>query len=252
MSITGARIGYNPYAYRLSGVADATNGLTEANREKREKTVKSIEEFSKVTNSGKIPTKADIDARLIQARTNIAEFDTRQTTTSLNGNSQNTQRKELINTPPVSPNSQNLFQPVKLQEGLRALEVLKDINRQLNGKATETSFGNLFGTDGNDTIIANSLNSINGGKGNDLIFAVDVGVIQGGAGNDTIAASNFRSVIGGDGNDTILAKNGTRVDGGRGNDAIDATSVERVELGRGNNSVTAKDVNSIDAGFQIV
>lgn len=109
--------------------------------------------------------------------------------------------------------------------------------------------GDVFGGNGNDTVVLNGATA-----------AID-GVIDGGAGSDTIALMSgaVGGVVGGDGDDRISLDGATvngAIDGGEGNDSVSLNSgsvAADVNAGNGNdtivlNGATASVIGAIDGG----
>ena len=111
-------------------------------------------------------------------------------------------------------------------------------------QAAEGQNDDLFGTDGQDSLVGKSgQNTIYGYKGNDHIEGRgDDDILVGGEGNDEI--------FGGNGNDYLIGNEGDdQLEGGNGNDAILAGSgSDIIDGGKGDDQIEAEDGNDYVLG----
>ena len=107
-----------------------------------------------------------------------------------------------------------------------------------------------------DSIKADSRNTIHGGWGKDNIIGIDSNLTYGDVGNDTIFFESHNSIWGGAGSDVIRATDFNLIygddsrgdDSGAGDDSIVARTDDTIYGGAGKDTIIADDAAKIDAG----
>jgi Ca2+-binding RTX toxin-like protein len=144
-----------------------------------------------------------------------------------------------------NPNCLDLDKSPYLKPANVAVAPVQDIFlAECNGQAA-TIVGDglpVFGTDGDDVIVAGFSNEVNGGPGNDLICGNNNNnILVGGLGDDIIfGMGGDDQLFGGNGNDTLYGGPGNdRLLGQKMNDILDGgPGTDRCNGGSGNNTRT--------------